>query len=88
MASWERNTYALPGETIHWPRETKVTRPFFYAAKPSALDDPNIDEVCTIRPFTRLLVVSCFPDGMPKKIASRGAIVLVPDRGLWWWRWL
>ena len=87
MALWERNVYAVPGEVVHWPQEMKVSRPFFYHAASVMLDDLKVNEVCSVKPFTRLLVVACFPDGVPRKPQSRGAIVLVPDRGLWWWRW-
>lgn len=82
MATWERRVYAVPGEIVHWPHEVKVTRPFFYDPGPTPLDDKGVDEVCRVKPFTWVAVVACFPEAK-----TRGAVVLVPNCGLWWWRW-
>lgn len=86
MAGWERETYALPGETVYWHVGVHVTRPFYYNPWQPSPDDPVISEIHTIPVYTRVLVVACFPDCKPYE-DYRGAIVLVPNNGLWWWSW-
>lgn len=82
MATWERRVYAEPGDVIHWPQDIKFSRPFFYNPGTVMIDDKKIAEMVTVKPFTLVCVVACFPD-----LKTRGAIVLVPDKGLWWWQW-
>jgi len=82
MASWEREVYARPGDTLHWPHDATLSRPFFYNPDEVLIDDLVVAEVCTVKANTRLLIVACFPNSK-----ARGAIVLVPNRGLWWWMW-
>ncbi len=84
MANWEREVYAVPGEITYCERDTFLSRPFFYNSNRAIwLDDKEIDEVRGITKDTRMLVIACFPDA-----EARGAIVLVPHSGLWWWAWL
>lgn len=88
MADWEKQVYAVPGDSIHWPQAMKFSRPLFYNPPNGPLiDDLNVNELITVKPFTQLLVVAVFPEGVPRKPNSRGAVVLVPNRGVWWWRW-
>lgn len=85
MANWERECYAKPGESIHWQCQVRLHRPLFYTPtthKNDVIDDHDLDEVCTIESHTRLLVIASFPNGK-----DRGAVILVPGRGLWWWSW-
>ena len=72
MATWERRIYAKPGSLVHWMDDIKLNRPFF---KNGDLFDA---ESCTVKAFTQLLVIACFPDA-----ELRGALVLVPNNGLW-----
>lgn len=95
MADWERPSYASPGDLVHWPSKTTLTRPFFYTSRDPSIndplrniiDDPKLDAVSTVKPNTRVLIVASFPEGTVGHPKARGAIVLVPDRGLWWWGW-
>lgn len=82
MANWEREIYAVPGDIFHWPHNVTLSRPFFYNPTAVMLDDKEVAEVCNIKSDTSMLVVACFPNSR-----VRGAIVLVPNRGLWWWTW-
>lgn len=82
MANWERDTYAVPGMTVFWPNDATLSRPFFYNPDAVLIDDKIVAEVCTVKANTRLLIIACFPESR-----VRGAIVLVPNRGLWWWKW-
>ncbi len=85
MASWERECYANPGELIHWPQRVRLHRPLFFTPAPCGndiIDDMDVEEVCTVEPNTRLLIIASFPT-----TKDRGAVILVPHRGLWWWAW-
>ncbi len=72
----------VPGDSLHWSTDTVLSRPFFYNPSAVMIDDRIVAEICTVKANTELLIVACFPASR-----IRGAIVLVPDRGLWWWTW-
>ena len=82
MANWERDVYARPGDTFQWPHDVTLSRPFFYNPDEVMIDDKVVAEVCNVKANACLLVIACFPTSR-----VRGAIVLVPNRGLWWWKW-
>jgi hypothetical protein len=79
MASWETDCYAVPGQTIHWRFYTKVWKRISLDEDVANMID---SESVIIKPFVRSLVIASFPDGI-----VRGAIILVPDAGLCWWKW-
>ena len=66
---------------------TVVVRPFFYSYNADPFDDWNLDEALTVPLGSHVLVVASFPDGIPTNRSACGAIIMVADGGLWWWRW-
>ena len=82
MADWERYVRARPGDLFQWPHDATVSRPFFYNPDAVMIDDKEIAEICSVKANTNMMIVACFP-----KSKARGAIVLVPNKGLWWWMW-
>lgn len=79
----------LPGDYVCVGRNYSavVVRPFFYVYNVDPFDDWNLDEALTVAKGTHVLVVACFPDGIPTNSSACGAIIMVADGGLWWWRW-
>ncbi len=72
--------HARPGDWHYWVNDVALTKPFFYNA--TTFRDMLDKQSCRVERYTLTLVVACFPDD-----EHRGAIVLVPNRGLWWWSW-
>lgn len=83
MAQWEREVYALPGDIESMSYERTFTRPLGIN-----LATGSAPERIVVRKLMPIMVVACFPWSVPDRNIDRGAIVLVPHQGLWWWKWV